>query len=206
MKIRDLAVLCCICVIPFSVQAEGLPANPWASKQEVIGNTVLRVSREDINPPAQSSDNQENGIQYKQQWRNITKQIENKWQQKNAQTTTENTSGNEDVNAVDALNALNTLSRYMNQNNGNNTNTNTSSESLANLKQKLSGMINKNGTQETAPKSSASKELNKIKYQYNRYKSQFNQEYNTIKNKTKPLYNTMKSSIQEAERATGVNF
>ena len=203
-------ILCSILATATIVHAEGLPANPWAAKQEVIGDTVLHVTRDDINRPNPAQNRNINSSQDMQELQNIAASIKEKWNNSTtnqAQQQQQQQNNEDDVNAIDAVNALNTLSRYMNKSNDNSTDNNTSSsQDMSALKQKLSDMLNKSKSASSQQNSQTARQMNKAKYEYNRYKSQLNSNYNTLKNKAKPVIDTMKKSVQEAEKASGIKF
>lgn len=199
-------ILCSILATATIVHAEGLPANPWAAKQEVIGDTVLHVTRDDINRPNPTQNRNINSSQDMQELQDIAASIKEKWSNSTANKPQQQ-NNEDDVNAIDAVNALNTLSRYMNKDKDNSDDGDTSSSpDMSAFKQKLSDMLNKSKSASSQQNSQTARQMNKAKYEYNRYKSQLNSNYNTLKNKAKPVIDTMKKSVQEAEKASGIKF
>lgn len=188
-----------------TVYAEGLPANPWIAKNvnntagagyaqtpnEQVTNSVADTTAEDI-------------AELKNTMASIERKLEQN-QNNNLQTSAQ--PANDNVNTVEALGALNTLSRYMHQSdNVQNTENTQNTDKLNNLKEKFSEMMAQGKKKTSASNSYATKKVNKAKYEYNHYKAQLQSNYNSIKNKTKPLYDTVKKSVQDAEKAAGVNF
>ena len=208
MKHCFFIISCTLALVANTAYAEGLPANPWSAKQEIIDNTIFHASRNDIvrSNPAPSTNSGQNTIGLK----DITSSFRNSWEQ-NKQQHIQTTTDNNDVNTIDALNALNTLSRYMNNNHNNNNNADTTdttgnSMDFSALKQKFSNISNQSKAKVSAQNSETDRQIRKLKYKYNYYKSEVNSGYDSIKNKTKPIYDTMKKSVQEAEKISGVKF
>lgn len=210
MRLVFLMILYSVLTVPTNIHAEGLPANPWAAKQEVIGDTVLHVTREDINHSTQEPNENPNNNQEIRELQHIAASLKEKWNQKTSEQTQEQNEEKE-VDTIDALNALNTLSRYMNKNNNNDGNevsnqSTDNSPDFSSFKEKISALMNKKKAESYQQNSQTSREFNKAKYEYNRYKSQLSSNYNTLKNKAKPVIDTMKKSVQEAEKASGIKF
>lgn len=211
MKYCSFIMLCALFLAATAAFAEGLPANPWAAKKEIINDTVLHVSRDELvrSEPVQRNNTDRNDMQELQ---NIAASIKEKWQQNSqAQPQENNYNNNNDdsVSTLDAVKALDTLSRYMNRNNQSDNNSasdNNTSPDFSILKQKFSGFSAQSQAKTSAANSEAKREMNKLKHKYYHYKSQFNSNYNSLKNKAQPMINTMKKSVKEAEKATGVNF
>ena len=211
MKCCSFIMLCALFLTVNTAFAEGLPANPWAAKQEVIDGTVLHVSRDELvrSEPVQHNNTGRNDMQ---ELKDIAASVKEKWQQ-NSQTQPQEQSynnNNNSVSTIDAVQALDTLSRYMNKNNTQNSKVaptySESSTDFSALKQKFSGFTAQSQAKASAANSEAQQKINKLKYEYNHYKSQLNSNYNSFKNKAQPMIDTMKKSVREAEKATGVNF
>ena len=211
MKYCSFIILCALFLTVNTAFAEGLPANPWAAKQEIIDGTVLHVSRDELvrSEPVQRNNTDRNDMQELQ---NIAASIKEKWQQNSQVQSQENNYNNnndDSVSTLDAVKALDTLSRYMNRNNqsdNNSANDNNTSPDFSVLKQKFSGFSAQSQAKSSAANSETQREMNRLKHKYYHYKSQFNSNYNSLKNKAQPMINTMKKSVKEAEKATGVNF
>ena len=211
MKYCSFIILCALFLTANTAFAEGLPANPWAAKKEIINDTVLHVSRDELvrSEPVQHNNT---GCNDMQELQNIAASIKEKWQQNSQVQPQENNYNNnndDSVSTLDAVKALDTLSRYMNRNNqsdNNSANDNNTSPDFSVLKQKFSGFSAQNQAKSSAANSESQREMNRLKHKYYHYKSQFNSNYNSLKNKAQPMINTMKKSVKEAEKATGVNF
>ena len=211
MKCCSFIILCALFLTATAAFAEGLPANPWAARQEIIDDTVFHASRNELvrSESVQHNNTDRNNMQELQ---DIAASIKEKWQQNSQARPQKNNNNNNDdsVSTLDAVQALDTLSRYMNRNNQSDNNnsasgSNTSSD-FSVLKQKFSGFSAQSQAKDSAANSEALREMNKLKHKYYHYKSQLNSNYNSLKNKAQPMINTMKKSVQEAEKATGVNF
>lgn len=216
MRFLFLSISVMVLLTPLTVNAQGLPANPWAAKQEVIGNTVLHVSRDDINPPVADNNMniQEESINFDtQELKDTALRIKEKLQQ-NSNQIDNNASNNEEVSAVEAFNAFNTLSKYVGQNNqsDNSKVQNNTSSSFDEIKRKMQEMMKKSSSNSnsyssaTSQSSELTRELNKAKNKYHHYKSQVTSNYNNLKGKAQPMIDSVKKSINEAEKATGMKF
>ena len=218
MRFLFLSISAMILLNATTVSAQGLPANPWSAKQEVIGDTVLHISRDDINPPIADNNinNQEESLNFNtQELKDTALRIKEKLQQDSNQTNNDSASKDEEVSAVEAFNAFNTLSKYVGQNNQSDNSkvqNNTSSASFDEIKRKVQEMMKKNNTNsasysnETSQNNALTQELNKAKSKYHHYKSKVTSNYNDLKSKAQPVINSVKKGINEAEKATGMNF
>lgn len=196
-----------------TANAQGLPANPWAAKQEVINGSVLHISRDNINQQPignNASEQSESSSQDMEELKNIAASIKEKWQQRDNQVNDTSASTPEDdkVGTVEAFNAFNTLSKYMQQNNkSDNSNVqNNNSSSFEDFKREIQKMMDKQKTTSSSSDNKISRELGHAKHQYNHYKSQLTSNYNNLKNKAQPVINEVKKGLNEAERTTGMKF
>lgn len=203
-----------------TVRAEGLPANPWLSKNiassanngYVQNDNTQIFSAEDVQNVSTQTSAADHKLQYdfKQEMQNLQDIAANlKAKSEQADNSSNNVRENNDnVSTSDALKAFGTLSEYLKQkkDDANNGRNNGNSDDFGGIKRKFSDMMNQGKTKTSSQNSFTNQKINKAKYEYNRYKSQFQYNYNSLKNKTKPLYDTMKKSVQEAEKATGVKF
>ena len=186
MRFLFLPIQVMILLYATNVSAQGLPANPWLTKREVINNTVTHISRDNIT--AQAVDNniniQDDNIDYNtQELKDTILNIKEKLQQGENQTNA--ASDNKEVNAIDAFNAFNTLSKYVGQNNQSDNakvNNNHNSASFGDIKRKMQKMMNNNGNTSSSASTSQSNEItrefDKAKNKYHHYKSQVTSNYN----------------------------
>ena len=189
--------------------AEGLPANPWLSKNKTITGNNGYIRNENTQAADLNNNLQRNYELEIQELHNIADALK----AKSASTdnpVTDTQSNNTNIDTSEALKALGKLSGYMDSQKQNNVQNNENSADLDEFKQKFSDVMNRNKAKIAAQNSNANRKMNEVKSdvkrEYNHYKSQLQSNYNSLKDKTRPLYDTMKKSVEAAEKATGVNF
>lgn len=193
----------------FSAFAEGLPANPWTAHAARGSLPAVAQVQNTAASQAQNFDTKELNEVISALKNAVNDSVQAA--QNNGASRQASAQASDFTDTADNMKALWVLSQYLKKNQSENSSQNISDDGIKQIMRILAQSGGNNAQARQAAPSvglspQAKRQLNSLKYEYNKYRSQLVSNYNYLRKQAKPLVNTMEKSMNEAQRATGIKF